>query len=285
MAAPGGHGSCPAQVRPSRSRLRRAFWTQSRAVGLREHTWRRDGRGAHAHRPGTGPRATPRTGSVTRPRRCWRPTSPDPLAQFERWYADAVAAGVREPNAMVLATVGAGGAPSARTVLLKQADARGFVFYTNYGSRKAAEIGAGGPGRAGLPVARLFRQVGVRGLAERVAGTRPRPYFRQRPWGSRIGAWASRQSAPPDGPRSPRGALGRAGRALARPGPARRRPGAGPLGRLRGPPGRGRVLAGPPVPAARPAGVRAACRRWPGRVGAAAALDDPAAWRVERRQP
>jgi pyridoxamine 5'-phosphate oxidase len=120
-----------------------------------------------------------------------------PLAQFERWYADAVAAGLPEPNAMVLASADAAGAPSARTVLLKQADRRGFVFYTNYGSRKGHEID-GGSGAVALvfPWHPLQRQIAVRGVAERVPRGETQAYFGVRPWGSRIGAWASHQSRP-----------------------------------------------------------------------------------------
>ena len=119
-----------------------------------------------------------------------------PLAQFERWYTQACAAPVAEPNAMVLATVGAGGTPSARTMLLKQADRRGFVFFTNYGSRKAAEL-AEVP-RAGIvfPWHAMARQVGVVGAVERLDVAESRDYFATRPWESRIGAWASHQSAP-----------------------------------------------------------------------------------------
>lgn len=119
-----------------------------------------------------------------------------PLAQFEQWYADAVRDGEGEPNAMVLATVGPGGMPSARNVLLKQADTRGFVFFTNYGSRKAQEIGAV-PGVAlAFRWLASHRQVCVRGLAERVDRAESATYFGLRPWESRISAWSSRQSAP-----------------------------------------------------------------------------------------
>lgn len=120
--------------------------------------------------------------------------SASPLPQFRRWYDEAAAAGVLEPNAMTLATVDATGAPSARTVLLKNADPRGFTFFTNYGSRKGADL-------AGQPVAALVfpwlplhRQVGVRGLVQRVGAGETAEYFGSRPWGSRIGAWASHQS-------------------------------------------------------------------------------------------
>jgi pyridoxamine 5'-phosphate oxidase len=122
--------------------------------------------------------------------------APAPLAQFERWYTDAHSSGVVEPNAMVLATVDADGAPSARTVLLKQADPRGFVFYTNYGSRKGSEIGAAGPVALCFTWIPQHRQVSVRGHAERVSRAETQEYFQLRPWDSRIGAWASHQSQP-----------------------------------------------------------------------------------------
>lgn len=121
-----------------------------------------------------------------------------PLAQFEQWYGQARAAGVVEPNAMVLATVAPDCAPSVRTVLLKEADRRGFVFYTNHGSRKGREIGAGGPVALCFTWIPQHRQVTVRGFAERVGRDETEAYFRQRPWDSRIGAWASRQSEPLD---------------------------------------------------------------------------------------
>ena len=119
-----------------------------------------------------------------------------PLAQFRRWYDDSLAAEVIEPNAMTLATVDADGAPTARTVLLKHADATGFVFFTNHRSRKGVEI-AGNPATAlVLPWLPLHRQVAVRGRAEQVSAAATAEYFGTRPWGSRIGAWASHQSRP-----------------------------------------------------------------------------------------
>lgn len=117
-----------------------------------------------------------------------------PLAQFRRWYAEA--AHLVEPNAMVLATVDAAGAPSVRTVLLKQADARGFVFFTNYASRKAGEISAHADVALVLPWLSMHRQVALRGVAGRVPAAETAAYFVGRPWASRIGAWASHQSAP-----------------------------------------------------------------------------------------
>jgi pyridoxamine 5'-phosphate oxidase len=119
----------------------------------------------------------------------------DPLEQFRRWYAEAVEAGVQLPEAMTLATATPDGAPSARMVLLKGVDERGFVFYTNYESRKGREL-AENP-RAALvfhwPQAPR-RQVSASGTVERLPAEESDEYFRTRPFGSRIGAWASRQS-------------------------------------------------------------------------------------------
>lgn len=119
-----------------------------------------------------------------------------PLAQFESWYTQAAAYGVVEPNAMVVATVDVTGAPSTRTVLLKQADPRGFVFFTNYGSRKARDVFATAAVALTFPWHAMQRQVSARGTAETLPRAETEAYFRSRPWGSRIGAWASRQSEP-----------------------------------------------------------------------------------------
>jgi pyridoxamine 5'-phosphate oxidase len=122
---------------------------------------------------------------------------PDPLAQFRRWYEEAVAAGLDLPEAMTLATADADGRPSARTVLLKGVDERGFLFFSNYESRKGAELAANP--RAAL----VFhwaqdprRQVIAAGTVERLDAPESEEYFRTRPLGSRLGAWASRQSEP-----------------------------------------------------------------------------------------
>ncbi|MBI4941607.1 MAG: pyridoxamine 5'-phosphate oxidase [Actinobacteria bacterium] len=120
--------------------------------------------------------------------------APAPLAQFETWYAATSAAGVVEPNAMVVATVAPDGTPSTRTVLLKQADARGFVFFTNHGSRKGRDLLATAVLALTFPWHPLQRQVNARGTVEPVPREETEAYFRSRPWGSRIGAWASRQS-------------------------------------------------------------------------------------------
>jgi pyridoxamine 5'-phosphate oxidase len=120
-----------------------------------------------------------------------------PLAQFGRWLEEAATAGLPEPNAMVLATCEptAGGAqPTARHVLLKQVDARGFVFYTNLGSRKGRALAANPAASLVFPWFPMQRQVVVVGEVERVPDEEAQAYFRSRPYGARIGAWASRQS-------------------------------------------------------------------------------------------
>lgn len=120
----------------------------------------------------------------------------DPLAQFEAWFADAEAAGIRLPEAMILATAAATAVPSARTVLLKGVDDGGFVFFTNYESRKGREL-AENPSAALLFYwDALGRQVRIEGAVERVEEAESEAYFRTRPLGSRIGAWASPQSEP-----------------------------------------------------------------------------------------
>jgi pyridoxamine 5'-phosphate oxidase len=116
------------------------------------------------------------------------------LDQFATWFADAQAAGLPEPNAMLLATASAEGRPSARTVLLKGYDQRGFTFFTNYDSRKGHDL-AGNP-RATLvfPWYHLHRQVIVSGSVAKVAREETEEYFAVRPRGAQLGAWASPQS-------------------------------------------------------------------------------------------
>jgi pyridoxamine 5'-phosphate oxidase len=118
----------------------------------------------------------------------------NPFDQFQVWFDEAVASTVPEPNAMVVATVGADGAPSQRTVLLKSFDDRGFVFYTNYDSRKGSEL-AGNP-RVSLLFywAELERQVRVGGMAEHTAAEESDAYWAIRPRGSQLGSMASPQS-------------------------------------------------------------------------------------------
>ena len=118
----------------------------------------------------------------------------DPVSMFRRWYDDAYAAGLHEPNAMVVATVSADFSPSARLVLLKGVSADGFVFYTNTGSRKGAEL-AGNPRCALLlPWHPLERRVRVDGTAALLGREAVDGYFAVRPRGSQLGAWASHQS-------------------------------------------------------------------------------------------
>jgi pyridoxamine 5'-phosphate oxidase len=118
----------------------------------------------------------------------------DPVAQFRIWFEEAVAADLLEPNAMALSTADAKGKVTSRTVLLKAYDERGFVFYTNYTSVKAAQI-AENP-----RVALLFtwlpleRQVAISGRAEKIGSAESLAYFLKRPLGNRVGAWVSQQS-------------------------------------------------------------------------------------------
>ncbi|WP_338073801.1 pyridoxamine 5'-phosphate oxidase [Kineococcus siccus] len=201
-----------------------------------------------------------------------------PLAQFERWYSQAVAAALTEPNAMTVATSTPDGV-SARTVLLKAVDGRGFVFYTNQRSRKARGI-AHDP-----RVALLFgwvglqRQVAVRGAAAAVDRSETEAYFASRPYGSRIGAWVSEQSEP----------VASAAALHEREAELRLRwPDTGSAGDVPVPPHWGGYL------------VRAwEVEFWQGRssrlhdrlvfltdaAGTPAPLDEPSRWHVERRQP
>jgi len=119
----------------------------------------------------------------------------DPLALFQRWFEECWAAGLPEPNAMVLATATQDGKPSARMVLLKGFDERGLTFFTNYQSRKARELSANPQAALVFPWHALERQVRVEGLVELTSAEESDAYFQTRPLGSRLGAWASEQSA------------------------------------------------------------------------------------------
>jgi pyridoxamine 5'-phosphate oxidase len=118
----------------------------------------------------------------------------DPIAQFAAWYDAAVAAGVPEPEAMTLSTATPDGRPSARIVLLRGFDGRGFCFFTNYGSRKGRELTANPHAAVTFHWAELERQVRIEGRVERTTASESDEYFRTRPSTSRIGAWSSPQS-------------------------------------------------------------------------------------------
>ncbi len=120
--------------------------------------------------------------------------TPDPLAMFSRWFEDARAGGVHEPNAMVVATVSSSGQPSARMVLLKGVGPDGFRFFTNLGSRKGAELLAEPRCSLLFPWHALERQVRVDGVAAVLPRAEVDAYFAVRPRGSQLGAWASHQS-------------------------------------------------------------------------------------------
>jgi pyridoxamine 5'-phosphate oxidase len=119
---------------------------------------------------------------------------PDPLRQFQSWLQEAITAELPEPTAMTLATVGVDGAPSARIVLLKSVDAGGFVFFTNYESRKGSELAANPSAVLLFYWTLLERQVRIDGRVARVASEESDAYFASRPHLARLGAWASPQS-------------------------------------------------------------------------------------------
>jgi pyridoxamine 5'-phosphate oxidase len=119
---------------------------------------------------------------------------PDPLRQFERWFEDAVRAKLPLPNAMTLATASTGGAATARIVLLKGIDGGGFVFYTNYRSRKGREIEAKSSACLLFLWSDLERQVRIEGDVEKVSARESDEYYVTRPLGARLSAWASEQS-------------------------------------------------------------------------------------------
>ena len=122
----------------------------------------------------------------------------DPYVLFDRWMAEATDAEPNDPNAAALATVSADGAPSVRVVLLKSVDARGFAFFTNLGSHKARDLQANPRAALNFHWKSLGRQVRFGGRVERVSDAEADAYYATRPRGSRIGAWASKQSRPLD---------------------------------------------------------------------------------------
>lgn len=119
---------------------------------------------------------------------------PDPIQQFQTWFDQAIAANLLEPNAMTLATATSNGMPSARIVLLKAVDPRGFVFYTNYNSQKGQELTANPQAALVFLWGELERQVRIEGAVEKIADGETEAYFHSRPKSSQLGAWASAQS-------------------------------------------------------------------------------------------
>lgn len=120
--------------------------------------------------------------------------APDPVEQFRRWFDEALEADLHEPNAFVLATATRDGLPSARVVLLKGLDERGFVFYTNYEGRKGRELEENPRAALLFYWGELERQVRIEGTVSRVSEEESDAYYASRPRGSRLGAWASEQS-------------------------------------------------------------------------------------------
>ena len=120
--------------------------------------------------------------------------APDPVEQFRRWFDEALRAGLHEPNAMTVATATSDGRPSARVVLLKGFDGRGFVFYTNYEGRKGRELEENPRAALLFYWGELERQVRIEGAVFRVSKDESDAYYASRPRGSRLGAWASEQS-------------------------------------------------------------------------------------------
>ncbi|AFV00765.1 pyridoxamine 5'-phosphate oxidase [Simiduia agarivorans] len=120
----------------------------------------------------------------------------DPISQFEHWLQQAIELQLKDPTAMTVATVDASGQPSQRIVLLKQVDARGFVFFTNYGSRKAQELSANHKISLHFPWHDIERQVKVCGVASKISAAESAKYFLSRPKESQLAAWASHQSHP-----------------------------------------------------------------------------------------
>jgi pyridoxamine 5'-phosphate oxidase len=120
---------------------------------------------------------------------------PDPIRQFDDWFRFARRAGLYLPNAMALATATRNGKPSARMMLLKGYNHRGFVFYTNYESRKGQELAENARASVVMPWTELRRQVRIEGVITKLSSGESDHYFQSRPRGSCIGAWASRQSS------------------------------------------------------------------------------------------
>src|SRR5438270_7451632 len=130
-----------------------------------------------------------------------RDLDPDPIKQFGNWFTAAIEAGIRDVNAMSLATAGANGRPSVRIVLLKGFDHDGFVFFTNYESEKGKQLEANPYAALAFYWIELDRQIRISGKAEKTSREESQTYFHSRPVGSQLSAWASRQTEAIDGRR------------------------------------------------------------------------------------
>src|SRR5713226_3671633 len=172
-----------------------------------------------------------------------RDLDPDPIKQFSNWFTAAIEAGIRDVNAMNLATAGPDARPSVRVVLLKGFDQDGFVFFTNYQSEKGRQLEANPYAALAFYWIELDRQIRIDGKVEKTSREESARYFHSRPIGSQLGAWASRQTEVLDARR----AHGGNDRALRR----QTNPTATALGRLSADTGHDGILAGPAGPSAR----------------------------------
>ena len=180
--------------------------------------------------------------------------NPDPVKQFGNWFTAAIEAGIRDVNAMSLATADRDARPSVRIVLLKSFDQDGFVFFTNYESTKGKQLEANPYAALGFYWIELDRQIRISGKVEKTSREESQTYFHSRPVGSQLSAWASRQSEVHRWPACARCAHGGNDRALRRQANSI----AAALGRLSTQAGHNGILAGPPQPFARPVSVHAA---------------------------
>ncbi len=193
-----------------------------------------------------------------------RDLDPDPIKQFSNWFTAAVEAGIRNANAMSLATASATGRPFVRIVLLKGFDHDGFVFFTNYESQKGQQLAENPHAALAFYWVQLDRQIRINGSVERCSRQESERYFHSRPPASQLSAWASPQSRGIDGRRVLEAKVGPDDGTICR-GPDSS---ASSLGRICRSPGDDRILAGAPKPAARSGFATVAIAREPGTLSA-----------------